>query len=395
MRAGPPDEVLAGACTWNARISSWLGSRMLAATVPISSGRVTGKVADDSDDDVIEMLSMTVPRYAAPTEGADVFDWRPGKAADHPLARFGQTLDITIVVSSVITGEVWETHIGQYQVKGWDDNDFGLISLTGESRLARPRDDSLLVPTSPLGTLMSEARRLAPAGMGVSFDPALVDRACPSAMSWSGSRLAALREIARAWPAVLRVDSWGQIVFKAPLPAVPVPVATLKDGRGGTLIAAPQKDSRADAYNMVVATSSKSDAVDVQGSASITAGPMSVNGDYGVVVKKWSSPLLDTKAQADAAAQTMLANSTRPAQAIPARIAPDPRIELDDPVEILRGAPGRMVTVPAAGSIPEHRIWVEADAEDAPVERAWGWVTGWDLPLTVADGDMRVDVGLP
>lgn len=27
-------------------------------------------------------------------------------------------------------------------------------------------------------------------------------------------------------------------------------------------------------------------------------------------------------------------------------------------------------------------------------EVTWGWVTGYDLPLTVADGDMRIDVGV-
>jgi hypothetical protein len=394
MRSGPPDEVLAGACTWKARVSSWLGGRLIAATIPIASGRVTGKVADDSDDDVIETLSMNVPRWAAPTVGADVIDWRPGASTTHPLARYGQTLDVTILVGSVITGTVWETHIGQYQIKEWSDDDGGMISVSGESRLARARDDVLLVPTSPLGTLMSEARRLAPAGMGVSFDPALIDRTCPPAMSWSGSRLAALREIARAWPAVLRVDSWGQIVFRAPLPAVPAPIVTLKDGRGGTLIAAPRADSRDGAYNQVVATSSKSDAADISGIASVTSGPMNINGDYGVVTKKWSSPLLETTAQANAAAQTILANSTRPAQAIPARIAPDPRLELDDAVEILRGPTGHMATVAASGSIPAHRVWVEDDSAAAPVDKSWGWVTAWDLPLTTDDGDMRVDVGL-
>ncbi len=64
---------------------------------------------------------------------------------------------------------------------------------------------------------------------------------------------------------------------------------------------------------------------------------MSVNGPYGRVVKRWSSPLLDSAATAAAAAKTMLDNSTRPAQSVPVTIAPDPRIDLDDPVKILRG----------------------------------------------------------
>lgn len=342
MRDGAPDEVLAGACTWQSTVTSWLGGRMLAPRIPLSSGRVTGDVGDD----VIESLSITVPRFAAPEPGAGVIDWRP-TSPDAPLARYGQILDVTMVVSSVITGQVWETRIGRYQIKDWDDDDEGTITVKGESLLARPRDDKLLTLTSPTGTLISEARRLLPAGMGASFDPDLVDRDAPSAMSWSKDRLKNLQEIALAWPALLRIDAWGQLAFRAPLPSVPVPVLTLRDGRDGTLINAPRKDTRSGVYNRLIASSSATDREDVQGIASITAGPMSVNGDYGVVAREWSSPLIETAPQAEASAQTMLANSTRPALAVPARIAPDPRIELDDPVEILRGARGHMQVVRA------------------------------------------------
>ena len=392
MLDGAPDEVLAGACTWQARVTSWLGGRMLAETVPVASGRITGDVGDD----IIESLSMTVPRFAAPAPGADVFDWRPS-TTDHPLARYGQTLDVTIVVSSVITGQTWETRRGRFQIRDWNDDDAGTITVKGESLLARPRDDKLKVLSSPTGTFASEARRLLPAGMGAAFDPALADRSVPASMSWAKDRLKNLQEIATAWPALLRIDPWGQVLFRAPLPAVPVPVLTLRDGRGGTLISAPRSDTRSGVYNEVIASTASSDAPDVQGVAAVTAGPMNVNdNNYGVVTKEWSSSLLENKQQAEAAASTILANSTRPALAIPARIAPDPRIELDDAVAVLRGARGHMQVVPAAGDVPEHRVWVtESVEETADVDKQWGWVTAYDIPLTVTDGDMRVDVGLP
>ncbi|MFJ2535851.1 hypothetical protein [Microbacterium maritypicum] len=360
---GPPDEVLAGQCKWESVLTSWLGGRMLAATVPISSGRVTGKV----DDDIIETLAFTVPRHAAPVAGEDTFDWRPGRATDHPLARYGQKVDVTIRVTSVITGQVWDTRIGRYQIKNWDDDDDGLISVKGESLLAKPRDDGLLVPTSPTGTFKSEARRLAPAGMGVSFDAGLVDRAVPSAMSWSEDRLKAFKEIADAWPALLRIDPWGQIRFASPLQTIPIPVHTLKDGEGGTLITMPTQDSRDDVPNLVAVSTGSSSSADVQAIAAITSGPMSINGDYGIVTKKWSSSAIENNAQALAAAQADLVNSSRPAQTVPVRIAPDPRIEYDDPIEVKRG-------------------------DDTPL---WGWVVARDIPLTAGDGDMRIDIGLP
>lgn len=362
MRDGAPDEVLAGSPVWWARVTSWLGGQILAAQIPIQSGRVTAK----ADREVIEELSLTVPRFAAPAPGDDAFDWRPGGDARHPLARFGQQLDVSIVVESVVTSQVWETRIGRYQVKSWDDDDDGTISVKAESLLARPRDDKMLTLVSPVGSLMTEARRLAPAGMGVSFDPALVDRPCPPAMSWSKSRLENLQEIANAWPALLRVDSWGQIRYRAPLPEIPNPVIRLKDGEGGTLISAPRADSRVGVPNVVVASTGNTSGADVQGVAALTSGPMSINGDYGVVTKEWSSSLLETEAQAEAAARNMLEAGSRPAQSVPVRLAPDPRVEIDDPISVARG-------------------------DDPPL---WGWVTAWDLPLTADGGDMRIDVGV-
>lgn len=386
MRDGAPDEALAGACTWQATVTSWLGGRLLAARVPIASGRVTGDVGDD----VIETLSITVPRFAAPEPGADVIDWRPA-STDAPLARYGQILDVTIVVSSVITGQVWETRIGRYQIKDWTDDDEGMLSVKGESLLARPRDDKMPTLTSPTGTFVTEARRLLPAGMGASFDTDLVDRGAPAAMSWSKDRLKNLQEIAQAWPALLRIDPWGQVAYRAPLPAVPVPVLTLRDGRGGTLINAPRTDTRSGAYNRVIASSSATDSEDVQGVASITAGPMSVSGEYGVVAREWSSPLIENSDQAEAAAQTMLSNSTRPALAVPARIAPDPRIELDDPVEVLRGAKGHMTVVPAVYSEwTEERRNVNANPKVYPTTAGWATQPPGSITPTVDGAQINV-----
>jgi hypothetical protein len=363
MRAGPPDEVLAGQPIYGCRVSSWLGSLLLAATVPVVSGRATGK----ADSEVLEEVKLTVPRWAAATPGGGLYDWRPGSSTSHPLARYGQQLDVTSLVTSVITGQVWETRIGRYKITDWDDDDAGTVSISAESVIGRIRDDKLQAASSPSGTYKSEVRRLLPAGVGVSFDPALIDRDCPTSMAWSRNRLDALQEIADAWPALLRVDPWGQVVFKAPLPSLPTPVLTLSDGNRGTLVRAPRADSRKDAYNVVIASTSNTSDADFAGIAAITSGPMSINGEYGVVTKEWSSSLLRTQAEADAAAAADLAQSNRAAQTIPVTMAPDPRIELDDPVAIQRGT-------------------------DAPV---WGWVTAWDLPLTALDGDGRIDVGVP
>src|SRR5690606_33659352 len=142
-------------------------------------------------------------------------------------------------------------------------------------------------------------------------------------------------------------------------------VLTLRDGERGTVEKVGRSDTRDGAYNQVVATSSASDKEDVQAVVSQTSGPMSISSEYGPVTKKWSSPLIVTAAQAMSSAQTMLASSLLPATSVPVTCAPDPRIDLDDAVEVIRDG-----------------------------ERLWGWVTAYDLPLTVDDGPMRVDLGV-
>lgn len=358
MRPGASDEIMSGSVGWRPVVSSWLGGTLLASDVPIVSGRTVWR-----DGDVPESLTIRVPRFAAAAGEAVTWDWLPGDDTEHPLARFGQTLDVSIIVTSSITGQEYVTRLGRFLIRDWDGEEE--IEVRASGLLEHTVTSRLTTPLQPTGTLASEARRLVPAGMGVSIDPALTDRACPRSMVWSAERRKALAEIAEAWPALIRSDAWGQVVLRPPLPAVPKPLYTLTDGERGTLVDAPRSDTREGVYNEVVARSSAPGVEGVQAVARVTSGPMRVDGPYGVVTKEWASPLVETVAQAQAAANTMLANSQRPATVLPVTCAADPRRELDDPVEVVRDG-----------------------------ERVWGWVTGVDLPLTVSDGDMRLDVAV-
>jgi hypothetical protein len=336
---------------------------MLHGDVPVMSGRLTTAVERQG---VVERLTLSVPRW-------DGMDWAPADGeTTHPLAAFGQELHTRIRVTAAQSSTEWLTRIGQYLVIGWEDDDDRRVTVRAESVLRRVLDDRTPGPLQPRpgGTFKSEARRLLPAGMSAAFDAGLVDRACPAAMTWSDDRLAALQEIANAWPARLRVDQWGQVVFKTPLPESPTPILQITDGERGTLVSAPRSDTREGRYNQVVASSSAPGAEDVQAVASITKGPLSVTGPYGTVTRKWSSPLLRNYTEALASARTMLQNASVPARIMTVEMAPDPRIELDDPVDIVR-------------------YW-----EDGSESHVWGWVTGVDLPLTYQDGPMRVDVGV-
>lgn len=356
MRPGPSSTVLAAAASWECKVSSWLGGVVLADSIP-----ATGRAAWTVTQQVPEALDLRVPRFSV-EDGREV-DWRPS-SPDSPLARFGQVLDVTITAAGI------DARLGRYLITDWKDLG-GVIQVSAVGVLQLAADDRLPAPMAPRdgGTLKSETQRLLPSTIAAQFAAGLVDRACPKAMEWPEDRLGALYEIADAWPARLRTDSWGQVQFLAPLPADAVPVLSVTDGEGGTVVSAPTSDSRDRGYNRVVARSS-ADGVDAQGIAEVTSGPMSVTGPYGVVTRFFASPLLLTEAQCIAAAQSLLADAVRPTRTLQIEMAPDARIELDDAVEAIteKGEPTQ--------------------------SRDWGYVTGVDLPLTVSDGPARLNVAI-
>lgn len=359
MRNGPSSSMLAGSVQWAPRMSAWLDGAPLAESIPIHRGRL----AADATSQVPERLTFSVPRWA------DGFDWLPGADAAHPLARFGQYVIPMILITSPITGVEYETVLGRFKIQNWShDTESGLIKVEAVGALQVASDDRLVSPLTPRGSLASEFRRLLPPGLSAAISPDLTDRQCPRSMEWSDDRIGALYEIADAWPARIRTDQWGQVSVLPPLKDVPTPVITLTDGEGGTVVGTARADTRDQAYNRVVVRASGTDTANkppIQVVANQAAGPMRTGGPYGAVTKFWSSPLITTRAQAVRAGATMLANSLRPSRTIPVSLAPDPRLDLDDAVEIISDG-----------------------------VRDWGYITAYDLPLTIDDGDMRIDVGV-
>lgn len=364
MRDGPSSEVLAGAAGWRPSAASWLDGRLLADDVPILSGRLSAS----ADLAVPERVVFTVPEV-----DIDGFSWVPD-GADHPLAKYGQRIDLSVVVTSSLTGAETITRLGWFRVHDWAHDDAsGAVRVTCLGILSQPAEDRFAVPESPRsgGTLGSEFRRLMSPGIPVSIDASLTDRACPASFQWPQDRLAALHEIAEAWPARVRADQWGEVAVLPALAEVPSPVLWFTDGQGGTLVSAPRSDTRAAGYNVFVGTSSATDstAVDpLRAVAQIAAGPMRAVDDgtgYGRVVTYWSSPLATTQAMLQASVDTMRDNAARRSQVRTVSHVPDPRVELDDAVSVTR---------------------------DGRTE--WGYVVAYELPLTIGDGLARTDVGV-
>lgn len=358
MREGIPEEVLTGVAGYKAVISAWRNGEVTAGEVPVMGGNLTV----DSTKAVPELLTFVVPRW-------DGRDWYPADDTDHPLSAYGQQVELSIVITSAKTGVEYEVKIGRYLIQSAhltstmdvEVQAVGLLQVVADARLITP-----LAPRSN-GTFASEFRRLAPAGITAQIDDALIDRRIPQSFEWAEDRLAAWYEIADAWPAQLRVDAWGQAVLSPPLPDIPAPVITVKDGDEGTLIADERTVTRDGVYNVVVARSSATDDPNkppLQAVARQTTGPLAV-GTFGEVVKYWTTPLNPNLGSLQKSAATILKNSLRPARVVPVTMLADPRIELDDPVEVRR----------------------------AYQQTVWGYVTGYSLPLMHRD-DATIMVGV-
>lgn len=366
MRLGPTDEAVAGSIGWTPVVSAWKGGQVIAVDVPVAGGHVTADVSQN----VPEKLTLVVPRFS--TVNGRRFDWRPA-SFDAPLARYGQTLSVQIRTKSSVTGTVWTTRVGMYRIQSWAVQSDYSIQVEAVGMLQAVAGNRLSSPLSPLagGTLVSEFRRLLPSGFSVSVDPALTDRACPSSMSWEDDRLAALYDIADAWPARLRTTEDGfRLALLPPLPSTITarPSIRLADGARGTVVAAPTMDTRDKAYNRVTASCSATDSTastPLRVTVDQPSGPLSTSGDYGVEEMKWSSPLATTVDSLTASALTLLANNLRPARTLKVTCATDPRLDVDDAVEVVYD--GRT---------------------------AWGWVIGYDLPLLADGGPMQLNVGV-
>ena len=324
----------------------------------------------DAGQQVQGTLSLTVPRVGA-VQGEDWRDWDPVDP-EHPLGCYGQVLHVSMTVGSLVDAGWWTVQLGRFLITSVEPGP-STVRVTGKSLMQRLEEDRLTEPMAPdpAGTLASELRRLVGARIGVIIDPALGDRPCPS-MSCGESRIDAVYEIAKAWPATVREGGDG-IMYLSPPTAPPTsrPALLLSDGEDGTVVGVAASVSRDKVYNRVVARgqqSSDEGAPSFQAIADQLTGPMRVDGPYGTVPRFFSSPLITSYEQAKRTAEAMLADSVRKKIKVPVQHAPDPRIRLDAHVEI--------VTRPV---------------DAATTKTMWGTVSAYEVPLTYR-GTQKTDV---
>jgi hypothetical protein len=282
------------------RIESWYGDQLLDDDLPVAGN--SGSEEVDRSSNVPERVTLSVPRLVrgvnyTPTE------------QDSPLAANGQRLRVQLGIGVGPTIE--------WIPRGWfviveaeprddvvDVQAAGLLWLISEARLVSPYQ--------PSGTFKSTLRGLLEPNLTVVFDAALVDRAVPGALNYDEDRLGAVNTTLAAWPAEGYVTEDGYYLISPAADAATVSLA-LTDGQGGTVIQATGTSTRDGAYNAVVARGTATDGGAVQGVASDYTGPKAIGSPFNEmpVPLYYESPLITTAAQAQAAANTRLANIKR------------------------------------------------------------------------------------
>jgi hypothetical protein len=158
--------------------------------------------------------------------------------------------------------------------------------------------------------------------------------------TWEKDRWAAIdgddASLARSLGVEVWADGRGRFVI-SPVPTLADrPVWTVDSGSGGVLITAAASTSVDGVYNVVVAVGDASDGSvpigPVIAQDLLATSPTRVDGPFGRRVRHYSSPLLRTAGQADAAARSMLANSLGLSQGLAFTAVPNPALEPGDVV---------------------------------------------------------------
>lgn len=349
MRDVPaPDDVL----SWHVRVESLLGDRPLDGDIPVMGGSLAWATAAP----VLEESTLRVPDE----DGR----WWPRTDPDHPLARFGQRLQYVLELTPA-EGPAVQVPLARHRVHEWDVTDDGVVNVAARSTLAALAEDELAWPVSSApGPITTAVASVLPTWCQWRVTHDLPVPVVPGT-TFGESRTEALGVIAESWPARVRLDEWGRVVFRAPLPDLPDPVLELTDGEGGTVVrTGGLGDTRDGQANTVVAEGKDPETdVEFRHVAQVTQGPLAP-ARYGVVVERVGGDLVTSQGSAVDVARAALAESVRRAVVWQVHTPPDWRVQVDDPVRVtVRG---------------ESRL---------------GFVVGVQMPL-VPGGLSRVDVGV-
>lgn len=324
-----------------------------------------GQVGDDPDGVEIPIVSGDVQldgtadvwaTLQLETEGR----WWPTRASD-PLAPYGQEVFVRAGLDLGGGGILW-TALGYFRVESVEQDDAtrGLLRITGSDRMAGIIDARFTSPRqltagSVVGDVVRDLVREVHPNADVVFDDALEFATLGRTVTVEEHRHEAIKEIVRSAGKIWHWDGEGRLQIRS-APDPDRPLWHVRAGRDGVLVRAGRALTRAGVRNaLVVRGEGAADDEDPVQVVVVDDGPTSPTrwgGPFGKVPRFYSSPLITTEAQAEAAGREMLRRNLGMPHTVSFEQVPNPRLRPFDPVRIVHDDGTRRLHIAETVTIP-------------------------------------------
>lgn len=290
-----------------------------------------GDVTSSAGAEVRSVLTLNTPTK-----------W-PSAAADL-MAPYGNEIFVESGLRYGNGQEEW-VGLGYYRINNPQQQDVpdGLISLTCTDRWQGIIDGTFHTPRQfPASTVRSDlvSRLLTevyPSALVEWDDPVVAAGTIGKPLAVEEDRAGTIQEMMTALGKVGYFDYRGIFVIKTPAEVTGAAVWTIDAGRNGVLTDISRSISREGVANIVVAESSSVDSSFPVRYVAADYGPNSptrVDGPFGPVPKKFSSPMLLTTAQCRTAAETLLKKSLGLPYSINLGAIPNAALEPGDVIKV-------------------------------------------------------------
>lgn len=322
------------------RADLWYAGVLVAADLPVVSGEL------DMDDDAQIRATVSGLSIADPT-GALV----PNGADDTTgLSVYGSQIHLRSGVQYQPSGAEELVSLGWYTIQTANiDERFtrdnaglwvsggAVHTLTLADRMSAVDDARFLAPEQPMAaTCLAEIRRLCAGLLPFATWPTVTDPPVPATITYQESRLDAVVALASAASTRVYVDSNGALSVRKVADPSTAPVALIVS-TDREITETTTGYTRDQMYNAVVARGEQGvDTAPVQAIAYDTdpASPTRWDGPYGRKPTFYSSPLLTTVAQCQAAALAILQGILRGRdRLVTIKAIPNPALEPGDVVQ--------------------------------------------------------------
>lgn len=301
------------------RVESWLGDELLDDDLRVDDGSLDFTYGAN----VPGRLEISFP-----------YDYLPSDYKS-PLAAYGQRLNVTRLMANE-SGE-YAINLGWYLIQGWDA-EWPVVSVEAvslEQLIADYRFEQAF-QIAKNGSLIAGLGSICAGTIPVQFDSYISDANASTEMTWEESRMDAIRDIARALGADVRVDDDGILTVTPERKVESIAHRSFVHGEESAYVSIGTEAMRDEAYNAVIARGTKDDGTPVQGIAvdDDPTSPTYYYGPYGRRNRFYESQLIKTVAQAKSSAASILKQELYRSGTVKVKAPPDPRLEVGDTIEV-------------------------------------------------------------